>query len=93
MCPIKNYVDFAFNEIFYFILFSCALWIKISLKLHNGHKNEELENIYLGKICLYYEFEEWCETNNHIQYSPRHDEHLTNFLFIHNYDWKNKFKK
>jgi len=27
----------------YFLLFSCALWIEISLKVHNGHKNEEME--------------------------------------------------
>ncbi len=47
---------------------------------------------YLGKRCLYYECEKWCETNNHIQYGPRHDEHLTSFLFIHTYDWKNKLK-
>jgi len=28
-----------------FILFSCALWIEIFLKVHNGHKNEKLEEI------------------------------------------------
>ncbi len=26
-----------------FILSSCALWIKIYLKVRNGHKNEEME--------------------------------------------------
>jgi hypothetical protein len=113
MCPITNYVDFAFNEFFlinfnrmsnqtyytwhveikiqekkYFTLFSCALWFKISLKLHNGHKNEEFGKKYLGKRCLYYECEKWCETNNHIQYGPRHDEHYK--FPIHTYLWLEK---
>jgi hypothetical protein len=51
---------------------------------------------YLGKRCLYYECEKWRETNNHIQYGPRHDEHLTNFLFIPmigKINLKNKCKK
>jgi hypothetical protein len=37
----------------YFILFSCALQIEISLKVHNGHKNEELEkNILEQYVCI-----------------------------------------
>jgi len=51
----------------YFILFSCVCWIEISLKVHNGHKKWKIGKNYLGTICLCYEYEEWCETNNHIQ--------------------------
>jgi hypothetical protein len=37
----------------YFILYSCVLWIEISLKVNNGHKNEELEKIiYEQYICI-----------------------------------------
>ncbi len=38
------------------------------------------------KKYLGYEYEEWCETNHHIQEGQRHDEHPKFFLPIHNYD-------
>jgi hypothetical protein len=40
-------------KILYYIIFSCALRIEISLKVHNGHKNEKLEKNNLEQyVCI-----------------------------------------
>ncbi len=39
---------------------------------------------------LYHGYEEWCETNNHIQQGPKHDKHLTILLFMCKLQWEKK---
>jgi hypothetical protein len=58
----------SWDVLFYFI-FLCALNFKYLLKFIMDIQMKSWKK-NLGTICLYCECEEWCETNNNIQYNP-----------------------